>query len=574
MPFQQRAQHEEVLESFLDDLNATFDDDEDEFTKSDEDREKGRVAEATFGALFGKVEGFDIKKLFIQEKVTKESAMHDLCGWASCFKWPEGMVNGLWKQEVEDEETLQKILTGFCESGLWPLIDNLTIYLDAPLLKNGVVLVDLPGYHDANFAREKIARQTQQKCDDIFVVANISRAVDSPILQKAVRENTVRPNAGLLTLQTVTAVCTHSADQGRDVEKLANPHTLRAAKARLAELKKDEACYKDIARAKQNIMKIVMAARNRKIDRDMQERYSSKLGEDRFKVFCVDSALFMDPEDEEMEDDAEDDMSGVRRLQQHVDWLPAKSLFQVNDALIGLRYQAMVCSFANWVAGCRAETDASGPVLPQPDALREFDQNLRKWAESVLVKFIASVVRHLRLSQNEVSDGALAVASAWRSIHHSTVLALCRKEGCHTSGRYGECDWSRELITAFDAVIKPRWVDFSTYLRTSLATLNRMLSDAFQQYPQICKDLGAPDRFLQALMSRQTMLDDAAGTARDAFLKQLGLLRRNFAVSQENCYVTAAMRRAYRKCVEDKGISPAPDHFSWLLLTGYRQRCS
>ncbi|RPA80573.1 hypothetical protein BJ508DRAFT_128648 [Ascobolus immersus RN42] len=61
----------------------------------------------------------------------------------------------------------------------WPLIESVKLYTRAPLLRTGVVLVDLPGTHDSNAARGAIAQRYQDKCTHFLVVADIKRAVDN-----------------------------------------------------------------------------------------------------------------------------------------------------------------------------------------------------------------------------------------------------------------------------------------------------------------------------------------------------------------------------------------------------------
>ncbi|KAG9082296.1 hypothetical protein FRC06_005133, partial [Ceratobasidium sp. 370] len=61
---------------------------------------------------------------------------------------------------------------------LWPLIRLVRVCCGAGALKCGAVLVDLPGIADANLARSSIAKEYMKKCDRIWIVAPITRAVD------------------------------------------------------------------------------------------------------------------------------------------------------------------------------------------------------------------------------------------------------------------------------------------------------------------------------------------------------------------------------------------------------------
>ncbi|KDQ65115.1 hypothetical protein JAAARDRAFT_188367 [Jaapia argillacea MUCL 33604] len=61
---------------------------------------------------------------------------------------------------------------------LWPLIRQVQVRCNAKALSTGAILVDLPGVADANAARNNIAKDYMKKCDCIWILAPITRAVD------------------------------------------------------------------------------------------------------------------------------------------------------------------------------------------------------------------------------------------------------------------------------------------------------------------------------------------------------------------------------------------------------------
>lgn len=67
---------------------------------------------------------------------------------------------------------------------LWPLIKCVRIFTRSPLLFNGVRIIDLPGIGDANAARVDIAEKYMVHCDEIWILADIVRAVDSQPARK------------------------------------------------------------------------------------------------------------------------------------------------------------------------------------------------------------------------------------------------------------------------------------------------------------------------------------------------------------------------------------------------------
>jgi hypothetical protein len=60
----------------------------------------------------------------------------------------------------------------------WPLIRQVRVRCKTEALSTGAILVDLPGVADANAARSSIARDYMKKCDCVWILAPITRAVD------------------------------------------------------------------------------------------------------------------------------------------------------------------------------------------------------------------------------------------------------------------------------------------------------------------------------------------------------------------------------------------------------------
>jgi len=60
----------------------------------------------------------------------------------------------------------------------WPLIKVVRIYVKHRILKDGLVLVDMPGVHDSNPGRARLAENYMKTCSGLFIVSPITRAVD------------------------------------------------------------------------------------------------------------------------------------------------------------------------------------------------------------------------------------------------------------------------------------------------------------------------------------------------------------------------------------------------------------
>lgn len=69
------------------------------------------------------------------------------------------------------------------EPEFWPLIRAVRIYVKAPVLSTGAVIVDLPGTQDSNAARAAVAEKYREKCTGLWIVSPINRAVDDKAAQ-------------------------------------------------------------------------------------------------------------------------------------------------------------------------------------------------------------------------------------------------------------------------------------------------------------------------------------------------------------------------------------------------------
>ncbi|KAE9375651.1 hypothetical protein N431DRAFT_463723 [Stipitochalara longipes BDJ] len=66
----------------------------------------------------------------------------------------------------------------------WRLVQVVKVRSRAPILQNGLVLVDLPGHGDYNTARARMAEKYVRMLDRIWVVGEIKRAVDESVARE------------------------------------------------------------------------------------------------------------------------------------------------------------------------------------------------------------------------------------------------------------------------------------------------------------------------------------------------------------------------------------------------------
>jgi hypothetical protein len=94
----------------------------------------------------------------------------------------------------------------------WPLIKVVKIYVKAPALSIGAVIVDLPGLHDSNAARAAVAQGYMKQCTGLWIVAPINRAVDDKAAKTLLGESFKRQLKYDGGFSSVTFICSKTDD--------------------------------------------------------------------------------------------------------------------------------------------------------------------------------------------------------------------------------------------------------------------------------------------------------------------------------------------------------------------------
>ncbi|RWA10794.1 hypothetical protein EKO27_g4316 [Xylaria grammica] len=95
---------------------------------------------------------------------------------------------------------------------LWPLIKVVRIYTKADVLSTGAVIVDLPGVKDSNAARSAVAANYIEKCNGLWVVSMITRAVHDQSAQELLGAQFKRQLQLDGNYSNVTFVCSKTDD--------------------------------------------------------------------------------------------------------------------------------------------------------------------------------------------------------------------------------------------------------------------------------------------------------------------------------------------------------------------------
>ncbi|EXJ55268.1 hypothetical protein A1O7_08194 [Cladophialophora yegresii CBS 114405] len=98
------------------------------------------------------------------------------------------------------------------EMEFWPLIRVVRLYVKAPALATGAVIVDLPGVHDSNQARAAVAQGYMKQCTGLWIVAPITRAVDDKSAKTLLGDTFKRQLKMDGGFDSVTFICSKTDD--------------------------------------------------------------------------------------------------------------------------------------------------------------------------------------------------------------------------------------------------------------------------------------------------------------------------------------------------------------------------
>ncbi|KAL2137151.1 hypothetical protein VTI74DRAFT_7698 [Chaetomium olivicolor] len=156
----------------------------------------------------------DIKKGNVNiDELTEHASVKELLGGVKQFASPtsKDFMEHLKKYIDSKEKTPgRKKETEAME--YWPLIKVVKVFVRSPILKSGLVLVDLPGVHDSNAARSAVASKYIEQCSGLWVVAPITRAVDDRVAQNLLGNSFKRQLQFGGTYSSVTVICSKADD--------------------------------------------------------------------------------------------------------------------------------------------------------------------------------------------------------------------------------------------------------------------------------------------------------------------------------------------------------------------------
>ena len=143
----------------------------------------GSEASATFQKLRAVYPSIEISKLIEMTPEELQDA-HDLSKILGQTRQVHEPTVGAFNRSINPFIDSKNSAKSGGQPAFWPLVKVVRLHLKAPILKNGLVLVDLPGLGDSNAGRTNVTESYLSNLHQIWVVSDIVRAVDEHIAKE------------------------------------------------------------------------------------------------------------------------------------------------------------------------------------------------------------------------------------------------------------------------------------------------------------------------------------------------------------------------------------------------------
>ncbi|KAJ5212368.1 uncharacterized protein N7498_004014 [Penicillium cinerascens] len=415
--------------------------------------------------------------------------------------------------DIEECRDILDMLTatniGNSKPAIWPFIKLIRVYLKSPILKNGLVLADLPGFSDLNFARIRATeRYLSHSCDEVFVVADIARACTNASVRDILRR--CKPNQPKRIICTKSEVLDISAEESargdsshalqvkgmnkeiKAIQKKVESTESKAQKASSAR-QSELAVQLLTLRAKEkelnlSLTKFLISQRNCLVSQNLIKTYPE------VKVFCVSNTLYSKYRfSQKSEEEAYVDLTGIRELRRYCHLVPAEALMHSASVFLNIEVPRQLASLRQWtLSGTDSVTGGNAARLrevlenAQNGLNRELisNQGLAHQARVGLASlFEEHITNMIRQNQTRWTVASIEISRGWLGLASQTYAAFCRNFGDHTTDAVpqGRC-WNDELLQPARDQLILNWETLRNWLHTQEGSMARDTRTIFDRW--------------------------------------------------------------------------------------------
>ncbi|KAL5050864.1 hypothetical protein BDW71DRAFT_107560 [Aspergillus fruticulosus] len=594
--FMDNSEIRELFEELLSNVRRYYTDAYREVTEVEEQqsiRTAATKAWDTFRSLFPNQPELDLDFLSRDGEDAAESIVSTLVEWAIArLDNQPGGRDRLEEPRVashadECMDLLDSLTTDHSGGGgtaLWPFVKLIRVYLRSPILRTGLVLADLPGFRDLNYARVRATeRYLRHSCDEVFVVSTITRCTTDQsigdIIRRCVQDQPIRivctrsedvdaRETGRTAPATEAAQIRNLDDRIRDLDqRIRNTRSRRRRSTgrRSQNLAAEEASLNDRKEAAElELKQFLITRRNQRVTNSLTRAWG-----DRARVFCVSNTLYSDHRAQEPDQaDAYLELSGIRDLRRYCQSVPADAQLRATEAFLQIQVPALLGSISVWAAaGSDTVTHTRAEVLR--GVLSEAEQvlqrritsrtsDIRLLQSSLERQFRDSITQTIRNSRNDWRDHAVAASRCWATWHHTTYAAWCRNNGTYQTPKQPYRCWNEEVLGLGSTQLSAGWDTILDILEEQKDEIDEEISRLFHG---ICDSIDehhdiAPDtmrHLLPNLATRQRCITHAIHNALDDLCYATEKCKLDAIGGHDSSYIAGVMRPVYNSCREQYG---------------------
>ncbi|RAK74660.1 uncharacterized protein BO72DRAFT_488077 [Aspergillus fijiensis CBS 313.89] len=594
--FMDKSEIRELLEELLSSVRKYYTDAFREVQVSEEKEDiKAAALRAweTLRSLFPHQKGFDLEFLSKEGEESVETVLTTLQEWAMAGldHRPGGRDNLRYsvvaRHADECMEQLDNLMADPKDSkrpALWPFVKLIRVYLRSPVLRTGLVLADLPGFRDLNYARVRATeRYLRHSCDEVFVVSSILRCTTDQsigdIIQRCARDQPIRivctRSEDVDAKETARSSSIDDAARIRNmdsrIERLESrirstrSRRRRASGSRGQSLAAEETDLSDQKDALQlELNRFLITRRNTQVTDSLLAAWGSNA-----RVFCVSNKLYADHRFNDIEEaNGYRALSGITELRRYCQSVPADAQFRATVAYIKNDVPALLGSIHQWVlAGSsgitvaraellrgvlvKAETTLERNILSQ-------DSEVRRAQGTVKQLFNSDITRLIQKSRSDWCNSAVNASREWALWHHMTYAAFCRNYGSHQTGKQPYRCWNEEILGSARDWLILAWDVVLSQLEGHAEGFEKGLSRLFREVCEsIAKHQDLAPESLQNLLSnirtRQRCLEEAVRSSFHDLVYTTEKVKADTIHGHSSSYIAGVMRPVYNICQEQYG---------------------
>ncbi|KAI9172534.1 Nuclear GTPase SLIP-GC [Paramyrothecium foliicola] len=573
----------------------------DDFTREEvsareEAKNNAKVAIDTFQAMFARhllservlLGSSESEALAILEGLLRECqpADRERVEWQRSLEECSELIGRLTSESSSEQSTT--------EPALWPYIRSITVYSNAHILSRGLILVDLPGLHDANAARRHITERYVIKCNEIFAICNEGRAItDAGVVS-------VLELAKKARLGNVGIICTRSddikADEARRdwkgdtaIEVESKINAVRQSKENIREIQSElegyETDYEDLTveeqleqnrlthtknvaetelkRLKFELDNFLITTRNNIVKRQLLEKYGTQVSSGRLHVHCVSNVIYWEhrnkPKSQAMPYLT---LCGILEIREHCMSLVSESRYHAAEHYMKNDIPALLGDTKLWVQSGSGSMSAEKKTkiretlsfveIRLKQELCGHGSELKGLARSLKQRFNETIYSPNRDQILAWCEAATEASGDWTTWHHSSYSAFCSNRGSHTTSKIGKRDWNEEIIESMVNDLSPMWVELCSAFEEQnehlTNTATELIDWAVDYLDTELQDESEVTEVLsQTLLYRQQLLESEFEVAMSTFMRILDSLQTDAFSGIRTSFIGTEMEQHYRK---------------------------